>query len=650
MSRSLTAFVVSAFLVSVSGCDCNSTKLTPKETCEGVPNLIEGKNDPCDNDAACGNHAVCKTTKAKPNTQCCVFTDRTCNTEADCCPGQTCRADSKQCFDRFTGCTADADCGPNGDLFCEEYTDVYGTSKRCKLHSCGAGDVCPAGQSCFQGSCMASLPCNGSCDPGKGCVADINRCQDYALANMDPERPTAACPMTCTAGFIATFKEPRNIWDSCDLPKVACLCAELPPLQSNDLGRFSAIASNPGAELFVSEYDGQYGDLVVVRYGLDGVVKSTEYVDGVPSATPTYGPSGVRGGVAEPGDDVGRYTDIAVSGGRAFVSYYDVTNGDLKFALRGTDGTWSKHTVDSAGNVGMYTSIAIGADGRPAISYFQYGADATFDVSQCPGTPPTGALKNVTALKLARANTSSPASASDWTVKVLACADRAPTLTADGGEIEPALQQVSPGVGLFTSIAFKGSDAVIAYQRRNKTSATPADGDLYALTVDSAGTASAPVLIDASGDTGFFPDVKIANDGTIGIGYHDFTSKAFKFYYQPSLTAGTTSEIIDTGINPNLPGDQGWVGTDSAIVYGGPGITYALYQDATHGDLKLARRENGAWQGRTSPRVDGAVGFFADAVRDGTKLFITHARIHTRLVASAPTLDNSLLLETVTAE
>ncbi len=649
MSRSLTAIAI-CFLASISGCKCKENPLAPKNVCQGVPNLVEGMTEACTDDAACGNHAECKTTKAKPDTMCCVFTDRTCTTEADCCPGQTCRADAKQCFDKFTGCTTDADCGSGGDKFCEEYTDVYGTSKRCKLHACGDTGVCPAGQACFNGECLAGLPCDGHCDSGKGCVADINRCQDYSLASMNPARPTAACPMTCNAGFIGTFKDPTNIWDSCDLPKVACVCAELPPLLSNDLGRFSAISSDPGKDLYVSEYDGQYGDLVVVRYGLDGVVKSTDYIDGVPTAAPTYGPSGVRGGVAEPGDDVGRYTDVAVSGGKVFVSYYDVTNGDLKFALRGADGTWSKHSVDSAGNVGMYTSIAVGPDGKPSISYFQYSADATFDVSQCPGTQPTGALKNVTALKIARANNSSPASASDWTVKVLACADREPTLSADGGEIEPSLQRVSPGVGLFTSLAFSGQNAVIAYQKRNKTGTTPADGDLYALTVDSSGVASAPVLIDSSGDTGFFPDVKVNTDGSIGIAYHDFTSKNFKFYYQADLHAGATAEIIDTGVNATLPGDQGWVGTDSAIVYGPGGITFALYQDATHGDLKLARRENGSWQGRTSPRVDGAVGFFADAVLEGTKIFASHARIHTRLVASAPTLDNTLLLETVTAE
>ena len=98
---------------------------------------------------------------------------------------------------------------------------------------------------------------------------------------------------------------------------------------------------------------------------------------------------------------------------------------------------------------------------------------------------------------------------------MLACADRPPTLDADGGEIEPTLQRVSPGVGLFTSLAFNGQSAVIAYQQRTKAGTAPADGDLYALTVASDGTASAPVLIDGSGDTGARRTMNIIDIGVV---------------------------------------------------------------------------------------------------------------------------------------
>ncbi|MBL8911118.1 MAG: hypothetical protein JNM17_10535, partial [Archangium sp.] len=133
---------------------------------------------------------------------------------------------------------------------------------------------------------------------------------------------------------------------------------------------------------------------------------------------------------------------------------------------------------------------------------------------------------------------------------------------------------------------------------------------------------------------------------SIGIGYHDFSSKAFKFYFSPQLQTGVTIETIDTGADQTMPGNQSWVGTDSAIVFGPQGVVWALYQDATRGDLKLSKR-TASWAAEPSPRTEGAVGFFADAVLEGGQLFTSHARIHARLIQSEPQVDNSLVLDVV---
>lgn len=690
-SSSWKGFLAFAVLsVFVAGCDgCTPVKTRPVDECKGVPGVQDMQFGACTDSNECAEHFACKPTKDNEALTCCVFNDRACTTEADCCPGQTCPADRKKCFDKFIGCQQDSECGDRGDRVCEVYTDPYGTSSRCRFRTCGPLGECAEGQSCFQGECMADLPCQGTCGPGKGCVATIDRCQDYA---MPTDRPMAACPMTCAPGFIATFNNPRNIWDSCSLPDVACVCAELPALRSNDLGRFSAIAAHPANAIYVSAYDGQFGDLVVVKYGLDGKKLATEYVDGVPSAAVKYGPSGARGGVVEPGPDVGRYTDIAVSQGRVYVSYYDSSGGNLKVAIRDTAGVWSKHQVDGAqADLGLYSSIAIDGNGVPGISYFQRGGDSTFNVMDCPAPRPTGPTKYVTALKFARASGPTPTSEANWAISTLACLSRPPPLcdacngicadpgtgpgcftagsactatcdasnescvSVNGADVcaknftPPDLQQVLPGVGLFSSLAFKGTDAVIAYMQRTVPTMGPADGDLFALSVSSTGTVSAPVLIDGSGDTGYFPDVKIeAQTMSVGIGYHDFSSKAFKFYFARQLQAGVSPEIIDRGVDPARPGNQGWVGTDSAIVFGPSGVVWALYQDATRGDLKLAKR-TATWSVEASPRTEGAVGFFADAVFSDGTLFTSHARVHAKLVQSEPQVDNSLLLEALPA-
>ena len=69
--------------------------------------------------------------------------------------------------------------------------------------------------------------------------------------------------------------------------------------------------------------------------------------------------------------DVGQHTSIAVDQdtGEIWVSYYDVTNADLKVARYwgqngncGPGDAWLCQTVDSAGDVGQYSSIAVWQD------------------------------------------------------------------------------------------------------------------------------------------------------------------------------------------------------------------------------------------------------------------------------------------------
>ncbi len=68
--------------------------------------------------------------------------------------------------------------------------------------------------------------------------------------------------------------------------------------------------------------------------------------------------------------DVGEHTSIAVdAAGRARVSYYDLQNGALKYASEQADGSWSTTVVDASGDVGAYSSLELDAQGEPHISY-----------------------------------------------------------------------------------------------------------------------------------------------------------------------------------------------------------------------------------------------------------------------------------------
>jgi hypothetical protein len=682
--------------LTVAGCHCND-KVNALSQCIGINGVQADHTDECMVNTECGDHFTCATPAKGDMFKCCVYTDRKCTTEADCCQGQTCTSHGT-CFDKRFACTDDTACGT--DQKCIAWSDPnYSGELRCRFAQCGTLGECPDGLSCFQGECMAGLPCEGTCPSGAACVPEADYCQQYTMF-ADKSRAMAACPMTCQPGFIATFKNNLNLWDTCDFKAVQCVCAELPSLHSEDLGRFSAIAVDPGKALWTSLYDGQYGDLVVYQYDMTGKRVKQEYVDGVPSGTPTYGPSGARGGVVDPGDDVGRYTDIAVgTNGIVYVSYYDATNGNLRFAYRTTDGKWTTMRVDGdAADLGLYTSVALDQSDTPGISYFQRGGDTGFNVADCPAPAPTGPTAFITALKYARAASPTPG-AGDWTIKTIAC-QSAPTpacyqcnnqcadpgtgpaclMTAmnctkgDAGmgcdpntevcvlngstptcakKYNPSnVQDVPQGVGVFTAMAFNGKDAFIAYmQRAIPGGGTIPKGALYGVHISTTGTPDAPVLLDGNGDTGFFPDVKI--DPTtkhVAISYASFTSKALLFWTGTSFVGGVTPEVIDPGTGAAGSGTADWEGTDSALIYGTSGSQlYAVYQDPTVGDLKLAKRGTSSWTVLNPIETMGAVGFFADGVFDNGNLYASHARIHAKVISGEPHVDNALLLDTLPA-
>ncbi|MCG2817952.1 MAG: hypothetical protein L6433_02965 [Actinomycetia bacterium] len=99
---------------------------------------------------------------------------------------------------------------------------------------------------------------------------------------------------------------------------------------------------------------------------------------------------------------VGSYTSLALdSSGNPRISYLDDTNWDLKYAYSNDGGvTWPAaniKTVDSAGNVGSDTSLALDSSGNPRISYFDNtNGDLKFAYSNDGGaTWPAANIKTV---------------------------------------------------------------------------------------------------------------------------------------------------------------------------------------------------------------------------------------------------------------
>ena len=151
------------------------------------------------------------------------------------------------------------------------------------------------------------------------------------------------------------------------------------PLEPGLIGAYTSAAVAPDGTLWVAGYleanwedDYSWGDLVVGPHDGNGVV--WQVVDGLPADATTdierYDPQGFRRGITESGDDVGLWTSVAIAAdGAPAVAYYDVTGGTLRYAsLEGS--TWQTTSVDQRdhGDVGRYAELMF-VEGRPVIAY-----------------------------------------------------------------------------------------------------------------------------------------------------------------------------------------------------------------------------------------------------------------------------------------
>ena len=653
MSMLVRRGLLAAFLATsaVSGCKCGNK--TNTIGCSSDQQCIDEGSDQ-------STRWYCDRTQTPPS---CSEAPRACDTAADCCPSQVCNPQGHFCADKFTPCTGPASCPAPGQA-CQDL-GVFPRGRGCTFLPCGPGFACATGTFCFNQFCVGEPPCAGGCKDGKVCITETNYC------SVPPKDPS--CQRSCANGQELVLSSPTNIFDTCK--PGTCECDTLPPLQVHDLARHSSMASS-GSNLYVSVYDGEYGDLVVHTFEKGNLTKpsKSEWLDGVPSNGSIGGdPNGPRHGIKNPGLNVGEYTSIvASSSGDLLVSYYDVDNGDLKFIARygGPTAPWTApitidgSTVNGAnptnGDVGLYSSIALTSGNLPAIAYFRRGS---YDAAKQTETGPS------TGLIYAVAKKTQPTKASDWTVvgdveavdkPRKSCVDASPPCATP----EPAqgLTDLPQGTGLMPSLKFIDDKPVIAYYDSIKK-------ELKA--VQAFGTASAPnwstpYVIDGGDpapadrrDTGRFPSLVIGSQsqpgGRIAIAFPDLTAQQLLVYqsntlteHSPHVAAGRAGliHVVDDGAP--APGGtwhpQTFPGVQSSIAFTSSGRIAIAYQDATQVNLNLAIYDPSVNKtaSKSEVRALGATGFWPHLIIDGATAYLSSATIR---AATASMPANGLFID-----
>jgi hypothetical protein len=413
------------------------------------------------------------------------------------------------------------------------------------------------------------------------------------------------------ADFCGTGKIGR-----CDMGM--CYCED--DIEYGKTGTYSDLAVAPTGEAWVSAYNATHGDLMVAKVLDKGRIADDtwEFVDGVPDGPVALPNSTIRHGVRAPGDDVGLYTSIAVGADSTpRVSYYDVTHASLRYAAR-AGGTWTTMVVDEGAplteeiggeDAGRYSAITINPlDGKPGIAYLATVVD--------------GANAR-TELRFAQASSNSPAAPSDWTVSVV---DGAAVPPLPAGGTPPA--DLPEAVGLFIAAArMPDGGPILAYYDR-------INGDLKVARYDVATSAFlAPEVIDGAdgADVGQYPSITVDADSKVHISYVDASHDNLLYV---NLT-DKVPEVIDDGYRIDGTTEDGLprpvfhlVGDDSGIVTSGAAIAVA-YQDSTTHELRLAVRDavTGTWKhdpiaGAEDPYV-GGYGFYAAAAISGTEIVMS---------------------------
>ncbi len=283
---------------------------------------------------------------------------------------------------------------------------------------------------------------------------------------------------------------------------------------------------------------------------------------------------------------VGQYTSLVLDAfGYPVVSYFDSTNGDLKLAhcddADCSGGGESIVTVDSAGAVGRYTSLVLDAFGYPVVSYFD-SIDNDLKLAHCDDADCSGggeSIVRVDSAGLVGVDTSLVLDAAgnpvvsylDFTTGDLKLAHCDDADCSGGGE--SIVRVDSAGLaGVDPSLVLDAAgNPVVSYF-------DSIDNDLKLAHCDDAdcsGGGESIVRVDSAGLVGGHTSLELDGSGNPVISYVDFTRGAVKLAHCDNADCSTAS---CDGIAATIVGSPG---NDQILGTAGADVVVALDGDDT---------------------------------------------------------------------
>ncbi|MBI2388272.1 MAG: hypothetical protein HYV09_01535 [Deltaproteobacteria bacterium] len=447
-------------------------------------------------------------------------------------------------------------------------------------------------------------------------------------------------------------------------------CNGKPDLVPYVIGSHTSVAEGKDGTIWVAGYyegdpsggssDDFHADLVIGKFDKEKGAVAWQTVDGVPKLAEgselIKNSCGFRGGVTDPGDDVGQFTAMVLdSTGNPIVAYFDRTNSALKVA-RGDGKDWATHTVQTVakGWAGKFNSMTL-ANGKPVIAFQTMEA----------GSGGYAKAK----VRVAKAQTEAPSAEGDWVLEDVAVEEKSPCIpdvcasgqkclvgdvglepvcTATAGGCSPAcgdgeacvknkdgvvgcqktrgtlgIYVNAIGSGISLSATASGELGVVFYDRvHGNIRASSNKGGKWTTTPTTApldGWTGDVTKNKTTGDRGIGASLAIDPTGNWHVVYADGIKEwlLYKFVPGGDVTKAAAAIVIDDGTSVDgsaataFKDGQHVIGENAHLVLDGANLKL-VYQDSTAGALRWAKGPGGAGAKFTRGTVkqDGFAGFW----------------------------------------